>query len=228
VRRFVLLIKKSSVLTLKPQYGILLKGVTLPPGSIRVWGDREYIKFGPGDWRLKEVSDKTKRPASLKDHIHTILHGTPDEKEALKRRYFYLADTPQFMKELEPPIRGEYFATGYGAISHHKRKDDDHNLTEQEWIELCEAIKKPFVITKYEDGHNLFTEILHNGKPVMVGVMIKPFGMGIEINAIRTAFAIKSVKGEKVIYQSKKITPEQAAFLGRTNSANSRLPEVRR
>lgn len=101
-----------------------------------------------------------KLPANMKDHIHTILYGTPEEKDALKRRYFYLADTPQFMKELEPPIRGEYFAAGYGAISHHKGKDEDHNLTEQEWIDLCEAIKRPFAITTYEDGHNLSSGLL--------------------------------------------------------------------
>ncbi|GMO38240.1 MAG: hypothetical protein Ta2F_14420 [Termitinemataceae bacterium] len=34
-------------------------------------------------------------------------------------------------------------------------------------------------------------------------------------------FGADSLKGEKVIYRSKKITPEQELFIGRTNSANN-------
>jgi hypothetical protein len=147
------------------------------------------------------------------------LHGTQEEKKNLEKHHFHLADTPDFMKELDPPIKGEYFTVNYGIISHHKGKDEDHNLTEKEWIELCEAIKKPFAITTFEDGHNLFTEIKRNGKPVMVGVTLK--GKRTEVNAVRTTFATNSLKGDKLIYKSEKSSPEQELFIGRTNSANN-------
>jgi hypothetical protein len=39
-------------LDLRLRYGILRKGGALPPGNIRVWGGREYVKVAPGDWRL--------------------------------------------------------------------------------------------------------------------------------------------------------------------------------
>jgi hypothetical protein len=49
--RRVLPVKKYSLLPLLLKYGILLKGGKLPPGSMRNWGGREYVKVGPGDWR---------------------------------------------------------------------------------------------------------------------------------------------------------------------------------
>jgi hypothetical protein len=198
----------------------------------KAWTEGQHPRDGQGQFTITPDTGTNppigskggKRPASLKDHIHTILHGTPEEKKKLEGRHFHLADTPQFMKELTGnEIKGEYFTASYGVISHHKNKDNDHNLTEEEWVELCGAITRPFAITTYADGHNLFTEVKHNGKPVMVGIMLKPFGKGIAINAIKTAFGVKSIKGDKIIYQSEKITPEQEAFLGRTNSVNSNL-----
>ena len=49
----ILRVKKSSRFALRLQCGMLLqKGGTLPPGNIRNWGGREYVKAGPGDWRL--------------------------------------------------------------------------------------------------------------------------------------------------------------------------------
>jgi hypothetical protein len=104
VRRFVLLIKKSSVLTLKPQYGILLKGGTLPPGSIRVWGGVKYRKFGPGDWRplveRKEHWDSSDEKAK---ELTISMFGTPDEvREMAKpiRLTNGLAETKETLKKI--------------------------------------------------------------------------------------------------------------------------------
>ncbi|GMO45297.1 MAG: hypothetical protein Ta2G_00100 [Termitinemataceae bacterium] len=92
-----------------------------------------------------------KRLSRLKDNINDILHGSVEEKQKLENTHFFIADTPDFMKELDPPIKS-------------KRT---------------------------------------------------------EVNAVKTAFGADSLKGEKVIYLSKKITPEQELFIGRTNSANN-------
>ena len=58
--------------------------------------------------------ENEKNPADLKDNIHTILHGNNTEKEKIKGQFFYVADTPKFMKELG--LIGDYFNVRYGVI----------------------------------------------------------------------------------------------------------------
>ena len=50
--------KKSDILVLAKLCDILQKGSTLPVGSVRVWGGKEYVKVAPGKWRLKKVLKK--------------------------------------------------------------------------------------------------------------------------------------------------------------------------
>jgi hypothetical protein len=216
--KYVLLMRKSTFQAIRMR-GILHKGGVLPPGSIRVWGGVKHRKFGPGDWRPLVV-EKTKDPASLKDNIHAILHGSQDDKIKLARRHFYIADTPQFMKELG--LKGDFFSVRYGVISRHAGKDDDHNLTEQNWIDLCGEITQPFAITKHGDGFNIFLNIKVNDNWVLAGTIVQIAGKNIEINVVRTAFGVKSFKNDEIIYRAEKITPEQAAVLSGTNSANIR------
>jgi hypothetical protein len=47
------------------------------------------------------------KPISLKENIHIILNGTASEKKNFTRSYFFVADTPQFMKDLG--LTGDYF-----------------------------------------------------------------------------------------------------------------------
>jgi hypothetical protein len=80
--RAVLLVKKSSLFALRLQCGTLLhKGGALPPGSIRNWGGREYVKIGPGDWRLKRVPGKEPWDSSSRKAAELKISdfGTPDE-----------------------------------------------------------------------------------------------------------------------------------------------------
>jgi hypothetical protein len=174
----------------------------------------------PGEAGGDRDNSVDKRPASLKDHIHAILHGTPKEKERLRQKHFYMADTPGFMRK--PPINltGDYFTAGYGMIIRHQGKDTDHALTEQNWTDLCEAIKEPFAIAKHGDGFRLFTNVKVNGHFVMTGVDVRNVGEGVEVNSMSTAYGKKpSVAGIKgVIYTSKKITPEQSALLEGPNA----------
>jgi len=67
-----------------------------------------------------------RRLASLKDNLHAILHGSNQEKERVKGQFFYMADTPDFMKKLG--LIGEYFSVRYGVIARHQGKDADHRL----------------------------------------------------------------------------------------------------
>jgi hypothetical protein len=210
------MMKKPIYLELSGRLGILSKGGKLPPGSIRVWGGREYIKVGPGDWRLKSMSSKMRHPASLKDNIHKIIHGTEEEKEALRQSFFHIADTPQFMKTIG--LKGQYFSVRYGVISRHKGKDKDHQLSEKNWLDLIGEIIKPFAIAKYGDGYRLFTGVKVNDKYTAVGVDVKIIGKEIEVNSVTTAFGYNPGKDEEVIYRSKKITPDQEALLDGLNS----------
>jgi hypothetical protein len=166
------------------------------------------------------------RPPTLQDNIHTILHGTNDEKEKIKGQYFHVAETPQFMKEKPINLKGEYFTAGYGMISRHKGKDTDHALSEENWTELCNKITKPFAIAKHEDNFRLFVDIKVNGHFTVVGVDVKNAGRNLEINAIKTIFGYNEQKHsrEDILYRSPKATPEQTALLEGLNSRS--LPPV--
>jgi hypothetical protein len=158
-----------------------------------------------------------KRPASLKDSIHKILCGSNTEKEKIQGQFFCLADTPQFMKELG--LTGDYFSVRYGVIVRHQNKDDDHNLTEQNWINLCEKITEPFAIVIHNQRFRLFTDVMLNGRNVVICVDVKRAGKNFDVNAISTVFGYRNrpITGE-ILYRSKKITPEQAALLDRPNA----------
>jgi hypothetical protein len=190
---------------------MLLQKSGLPVGTVRVWGGKEYIKAGPGDWRLKRVSDKLKYPASLKDNIHKILYGTKEEKAALQQSFFHIADTPKFMKD--KGLNGQYFSVRYGVISRHAGKDIDHQLSEKNWLDLIDEIVKPFAIAKYGEGYRLFTSVKVNGKYTAIGVDVKTIGREIRVNSVTTAFGYNPGKNEEVIYMSKKITLDQKALL---------------
>jgi len=184
-----------------------------PPSPLKTGRQRRYTV-------PMKNHGKSGLPASLCDHIHAILHGTDEEKEKLAMRPFFVAHTPQFMKNLG--LTGDYFAARYGVISHHKGKDADHGLSADDWRRLCAKITDPFAITKHGDGFNLFINAKINGKWIMAGILVKNAGKDIRVNAIRTVFGVRSAKGGGVIYRSKKITPDQTAFLDGTNSVNSR------
>ena len=160
---------------------------------------------------------------TLKDNIHIILHGSHAEKEKIKGQFFYLADTPEFMKELG--LTGEYFNIRYGVIIRHKGKDKDHDLSENNWIDLCDAISKPFAIAVYGNGFRLFTSVKMNDRFIIAGVDVKNVAMELEVNAISTAFGYDHGQINGIIYRAKNLTPEQAALLDGHSSLS--LPPAR-
>jgi hypothetical protein len=151
------------------------------------------------------------RPPSLKNNIHTIFNGTEAEKYKLHGKHFFLADAPQFMKD--KGINGEYFTVRFGVIERHKGKDADHNLTEQDWINLCDEIIRPFLITKHENGYRFFTNAEINGNWMTAGVDVKNVGKDLWVNSISTAFGFRDRQACNIVYTSEKITPEQKALL---------------
>jgi hypothetical protein len=138
-----------------------------------------------------EVVEVSKEWKSLKDNIHTILHGSKREKEKIAGQFFHIADTPQFMKDLG--LKGDYFSIRYGVITRHLGKDNDHALSEDNWNELCEAITRPFAIAKRGDVFRLLTSVRVNSHYVMVGVEVKKIGRDMEVNSVSTALVIVTV-----------------------------------
>jgi len=158
-----------------------------------------------------------KQLQSLKDNIHIILHGTREQKEKFQRTFFYIADTPDFMKKLG--LTGDYFSVKYGVISRHLGKDADHNLKEKDWLDLCIKITAPFAIAQYGEGYRLFVNIKVDGIFTVVGVKVNFPEKGLEVNSVMTAFGYRgSPDQEQFIYINKKLTPEQAALLEGLNS----------
>jgi len=76
----------------------------------------------------------------------------------------------------------------YGIVARHDGKDVDHNLTQGNWLDLCDAITCPFAITKHGEGYRLFTDVKVNDRWCAVGVDVKNIGKGMEINSIKNRF----------------------------------------
>jgi hypothetical protein len=170
--------------------------------------------------------DANNRPQNLRNHIHQILYGTSEEKEKLEGKFFYLADTPQHIKDLG--LSGSYFSIRYGVIARHSGKDTNHNLSEENWQDICDKIVSPFAISKYVRGFRLFLDTKVNNRWTVTGIDVKNIGKNLEINAITTAFGydthpVSRIK-QNYIYISQKITPEQRGLLDGLNSLS--LPSV--
>lgn len=174
----------------------------------------------------KTASGAGNRPASLKDNIHAILHGSRKERENLVGQFFHLLDTPAFMKEIG--LSGDFFEVKYGVISRHSKKDKDHNLSEKNWLDLCDAIARPFAIARHGEGYRLFTSVKTGNKFIAVGIDVKNIGEGIEVNSVSTVFGYNERERtrEEIVYRSKKMTPEQTALLDGLNSLS--LPPIQK
>ncbi|MBQ9205579.1 MAG: hypothetical protein IJ158_02565 [Treponema sp.] len=151
----------------------------------------------------------------LTDGINTILNGTESQKQGLQRSYFEITSTPPFLIALG--LVGQKFTIRYGVITHHKKKDSDHDFTTDEWKQICKKTADPFAVERYENGFNLFLDLKHNDNYVLVGVEVKNTGKKHFVNAVKTIFAKNFASSRNIIYTSKKITPEQQSLLDGTN-----------
>lgn len=164
--------------------------------------------------------------------------GKQSAARKYQRSFFDVAKTPDYMKELG--LLGEKFTIPYGAISRHFGKDEDHELTEEEWCSLSEAIQTPFAITKYytdrnrqcQRGYRIYTSIPKSSGYIVLGVDLKRINQGKGrpfrlINSITTVFGKEGniTEFEEVIYRSEKINPRQASLLERPNSSQYPLAE---
>ena len=206
------------------------KDITMPSNvvtpSLRAELEKRGVPFIETDNQGKPV-----KPTFI-DVIKTLFAKGKDVATKLYQRSFFdVAKTPAFMKELG--LTGDRFTVRYGVIARHFGKDSSHDLTEEDWQKLPEALKKPFAITKLvsrereahkNNGYRLYTALQNSkGEYVVVGVDVKNAGRDIEVNAIATVFGRRENAhlplDEEVIYRSKKITPEQSSLLERPNSS---------
>lgn len=164
--------------------------------------------------------------------------GKQSAARKYQRSFFDVSETPAFMKDLG--LFGEKFTIPYGAISRHFGKDEDHELTEEEWCSLSEAVQTPFAITKYytdrsrqcQRGYRIYTSIPKRNGYIVLGVDLKRINQGKGrpfrlINSITTIFGKDGniTESEEIIYRSEKINPRQASLLERPNSSQYPLAE---
>jgi hypothetical protein len=97
-----LVMKKSVYLELSVRLGILSKGGRLPPGSIRVWGGREYVKFGPGDWRpLVEKQEHWGSSDEKAKELTLSMFGPPEEVREMAKPVRMARDREEAAKTLK-------------------------------------------------------------------------------------------------------------------------------
>ena len=174
----------------------------------------------------QQTETKNEKP-TLSDVIATLYEKGKEYASSLfGMKFFDVAQTPQFMKDLG--IRGLKFTIRYGVISRHWGKDNEHTLPREVWEQLPKAIQHPFAITKYysdnekkkQKGYRVYTSLqLSNGSFVVVSVEVKNAGRNIEVNAINTIFGRERISDvhDELIYTSETITPEQMALLNENN-----------
>lgn len=170
---------------------------------------------------------EVKGKPSLLDVVHTLYtKGKVVASKLFQRSFFDVAQTPKFMKGLG--LRGNKFTIRYGVIARHFNKDNEHDLSEEIWEQLPNAIQTPFAITKYfadeshqeQKGYRLYTTLqLSNGSYVVVSAEVKNSGRDLEVNAINTIFGrnVLSSAHDELIYISERITPEQQSLLDGNN-----------
>ena len=145
---------------------------------------------------------KTAAIPALIDVVRAIAeNGRKITGEKYQRSFFDVAKTPDYLKDIG--LVGEKFTIPYGTISRHFGKDEDHELTEEEWQRIPSAIMTPFAITKYYSdknhqrhrGFRLYTDISKGNGYIVIGVDVKSVNQG---------------KGNN---------PQQASLLERPNSS---------
>ena len=171
-----------------------------------------------------QVEDKQERSPNLLDAVKTLYaKGKEFASKLYGHKHFVVEETPDFMKKLG--LSGDRFTIRYGVISRHLDKDNSHYLSEEEWEKLPDALKAPFAITKLSDkdkAYRIYTTLRNSkGEHIVVGVDVKNAGRDLEVNSISTVFG-KNTKGgltkkETIIYEDKKITPEQKSLLSGPN-----------
>lgn len=164
---------------------------------------------------------------SLLDAVRTLFEkGKAAASKLFQMKFFDVAETPDFMKALG--LTGDKFTIRYGVIARHIGKDAAHEIPEEIWAKLPEALKAPFAITKYyqdenkkvQKGYRLYTTLrLSSGAYVVVSAEVKNIGRELEVNAINTIFGREALSDvhDELIYKSDTITPEQQSLLNGNN-----------
>ena len=188
---------------------------------------REDQIFLMGDGVSNQQTLRNVNNQSLFDAIHTLYSkGKAFAEKIYKRKFFDVAETPDFMKRLG--LTGDKFTIRYGVISRHFGKDNQHDFTEEEWNKIPKALSNPILITEYyqdeqqkrQKGYRLYTPLkLADGSYVVVSAEVKNAGKNLEINAINTIFGRNAISDihDRIIYQNPKITPEQSSLLNGNN-----------
>lgn len=153
----------------------------------------------------------------LFDTVDKILHGTPEEKAALSMHYYKVADTPDFLKTLG--LKGDAFIVKYGVITRHRNKNSDHELSVQNWKDICIKITDPMAVAEFKGNYRLFVDSKINENYIMVGVDVKQRHDGAYTNAVTTAFGRNNNNSARLLYTDKKIAAEKLSFLTQHNPA---------
>ncbi|MDR2774857.1 MAG: hypothetical protein LBC19_08970, partial [Tannerella sp.] len=192
---------------------------TLPANATEADIRDALEKISPQLARDKNLVGIVQQALYEKEFASVIDKFFAGDAKDLQQRFFTLARTPKFMRDLG--VTGNRFTLSYGVISRHFNKDADHKLTPEIWKQLPQAIQKPFAITRRgENDYRLYTTIQTDTGFVVVGVDVKKDGRDTTVNSISTVFnkTTDRAENETVIYEDKKITPRQKAVLYRHNS----------
>lgn len=159
-------------------------------------------------------ADWNNESRNLADNIEKLLNGTDEEKEELKGSYFTIGYPTQKLKNLG--LNGEKFTIKAGPITRKKNKNKEHNLTAQNWKDICLAINKPLIVAKSnneKDKFRLFVNVKVHGRFVALGVDVINTRKGILINKVSSAYGRLNNNEYTIIDSEEKLTSEQATLL---------------
>ena len=148
---------------------------------------------------------------------------TNDEavKSELAGKHFRLAKTSDTLKGVG--LTGDFFTIRSGVVLRHNGKDDSHNITPTEWVDIADALanRKPLLVeTRNADSSSfrIWTRATIRGRPAIVGADVKNAGRELTVNSIATTFGAEGIhpKEDGIVYP--KSSEEVRSVLTRLNS----------
>lgn len=166
--------------------------------------------------KVSEGGNQKKGLLKISDVIDTIISGSDADKENLKMHFFELAKTSDLLKKYG--MTGDNITVRYGVITKHLGKNNNHDLTAENWKEISKKINTPFLITKGKDGNfRVFVDTKVNGNYVMVALEVKNIARNVEVNSVKTVFSKEQENNSEILYIAPNIKDEQLALLNESN-----------
>ena len=157
----------------------------------------------------ERISEYDKRNSSnLTGFIQLLRMKSRGEK--LPSGFYRIGKTGELLNRYD--ICGEISVSKYVLDEKRHSRDALHNLSDEEWLQVLEAINTPIAICRYRNrkkSYRVYTDVKKQEKNICVGLDINSIGRNIMVSNISTVFGRDVTKlgnssTESVLYDKQK------------------------